>query len=124
MIRDYFRTQRQLAADNDLQRRLLAEKDDQIRLAAEGLNQYMATMDARFADLRQAYLRVRRQLDEKRVQLTVVRGELEKLREEIAQLERGERPTFGMARYHDRPLVWQTADAINEDAAHVRREDI
>lgn len=96
---DYFRAKQQLAADNDLQRRLLAEKDDQIRLAAEGLNQYMAVMDARFADLRKAYLRVRRQLDEKRVQLTTVREELEKLREEIAQLERGERPTFGMARY-------------------------
>lgn len=25
---------------------------------------------------------------------------------------------------HDRPLVWQTADAIDEDASHVRREDI
>lgn len=123
-IRNYFRSKRQLIADNAELSALVAKQTEEIAEVRRDAKE-------RVEEERQSLVLAHRAMNTQRrlriaaeERMEAVVEALQKLREEIAQLERGDRPTFGMARYHDRPLVWQTADAIREDAAHVRREDV
>jgi uncharacterized coiled-coil protein SlyX len=133
MIR-WFRSRRRLHEDLRLLNVIIADHEQTIARLNKEMGEHEAVTEIRVAQLQQSLDLADRAFDQlsemliaRETKLARVVEELKALREDIRQAEESSNlpaaTGVGMARAADRPLVWQVADAINEDAAAKRRED-